>query len=143
MKLYEVTHSPSNFPTDFEWQSALEVEGILHTAKPMVLFSQYESLWLGAYGPVIKSMIYRHLCNNVLQLVDLTSWGLEPRPPQIGVAIKTFTLIGRTSLQRAILEVERRFCGNNHDYDTFSEQGLAHGEVSWTSREKASPFLDM
>lgn len=119
LKLYEVTHPPTTFSTELEWQSA---EGIIYAARPMVLFSQYKSLWLGVYGPVIKSMIYTQLCNKTIQLVDLSHRGLEPRLPRISVDIDTSTSIGKTALQRAIIEVERRFFSNTHDdHLTFSE----------------------
>ena len=59
-----------------------------------------------------------------------------PRKPKL-------VLLQPRRLQRAIVEVERRFCGNTHDHETFSEQGVAQGDVSWSDREKASAFLDM
>ena len=46
-------------------------------------------------------------------------------------------------MQRAILEVERRFFGNANDHHAFSEQGNDDGKVVWSNREKASAFLDM
>ena len=61
--------------------------------------------------------------------MDLSNWRLEVRPPQINVAIDTLTSIGKTALQRAILEVERRFFGNTNDHHTFSEQGNDNGKV--------------
>ena len=51
--LYEFTYKQKSFtfPTEGEWQSAREVEGIIHCANPIVLFSQSETKLLGAYGP--------------------------------------------------------------------------------------------
>ena len=46
-------------------------------------------------------------------------------------------------MQRAILEVERRFFGNTNDHHTFSEKGKEDDKVVWSSKEKASAFLDM
>ena len=80
-------------------------------------------------------MIYRQLCGDTIQLVDVLNWGLEVRPPRISVAIDTFTSIGKKALQRAILEVERCFFGNTHDHHTFSEQGGDDGKVVWSIRE--------
>ena len=37
--------------------------------------------------------------------------------------------IGKTALQRAILEVERHLFGSTHDHHTFSEQGGDDGKV--------------
>ena len=44
LKLNEASHSPTILPTKLNCQSSLEVEGILHSSRPMVLFSQHESL---------------------------------------------------------------------------------------------------
>ena len=77
--MYEVTYSPTNFRTDIEWQSALEVawRDSSYSQAYGIIFSIWK-LWLGTYGPVIKSMIYKQLYNNTIQLIDISSLRFEP-----------------------------------------------------------------
>ena len=72
----------ATFPTDGELQSAHEVEGILRFAKLIVLYSQYETKLLGAYGPVVKKLVYSKLSATFFELVDHESWGLNRHLPR-------------------------------------------------------------
>ena len=85
IRLYEFAFKQKvfTFPTEGEWQSAREVEGILCCVNPIVLFSQYETKLLGAYGPVVKKLVYSRLCANLIELIDHEAWGLLKNPPRI------------------------------------------------------------
>ena len=115
IRIYEVQHGPNNFPSEGEWQSAREVEGVLRCAKPIVLFSQYETKLLGAYGPIVKRLVYTKLSATSIELVDHDAWGIKKNPPRTLVDVDSFTSIGKTVLQRAKLEFERRFMNNTND----------------------------
>ena len=91
--LYEFTYKQKSFtfPTEGEWQSAREVEGIIHCANPIVLFSQHETKLLGAYGPVVKKLVYSRLCANSIELVDHEAWGLLKNPTRVQIGVDSFT----------------------------------------------------
>ena len=107
IRMYEAKHEPNSFPTEGEWKSAREVEGVLRCAKPIVMFSQYETKLLGAYGPVVKRLVYKNLSAKSIELVNHEAWGVQKKPPRTLVDVDSFTSIGKTVLQRAKLEFER------------------------------------
>ena len=71
-----------------------------------MLFSQYETKLLGAYGPIIKRLVYTKLSAKSIELVDHVAWGIKKNPPRTLVDVDSFTSIGKTVLQRAKLEFE-------------------------------------
>jgi len=75
--------------------------------------------------------------------VDHDAWGLKAVAPRIPVRVDEFTNIGKTTLIRARLEMERRFMNNTNDHLTFQDQGMPNGHVELTSCEKGALFLDM
>ena len=50
--------------------------------------------------------------------------------------------ISKKSLQRAKLEIERRFMKNSDPLLTFAEKGESNGELSWTDRELGAAYID-
>ena len=51
-------------------------------------------------------------------------------------------LYHQTAIQRAKLEMERRFMSNKHPTQTFDEQGVPQGEVNWSNRVLACAYMD-
>ena len=143
LKLYECEHEPSGFPSVDKWIHAREVEGVLNISKMIATFSQYETKCVGAYGPLVKKLVYDKLCSDSVRLVDHDTWGLSTKTPRIPISVQSFTVFGKNVLQRATLEMERRCMGNTHDLRTFVELGKSKGIIRLTDREKAVVFLDM
>lgn len=48
----------------------------------------------------------------------------------------------QTAIQRAKLEMERRFMSNKHPTQTFDEQGVTQSEVNWSNRVLACAYMD-
>ena len=92
---YSVAHSPVGFPTAHEWNSLREVKGILNAVHPIVILSQYETKFVAAYGPYIKSCAYMRLCEDEMNLINLDEWGKKKHPPRIGESISEFTALGK------------------------------------------------
>ena len=51
-------------------------------------------------------------------------------------------MVSKHALQRATLELERRFMGNEDDLLTFKELERNDVSMSWTKRERAAAYLD-
>ena len=95
IELYRVTYSSVGFPTALEWNSLRKVEGILNAVHPIVILSQYETKFVAAYGPYIKSCAYKRLCEDKMNLINLDDWGLKKHPPRTGELIEEFTALGK------------------------------------------------
>ena len=95
IELYRVTYSSVGFPTALEWNSLRKVEGILNAVHPIVILSQYETKFVAAYGPYIKSCACKGLCEDKMNLINLDEWGLKKHPPRIGEFILEFTALGK------------------------------------------------
>ena len=109
--MHEVQHDPNTIPSEGEWQSARKIEGVFRCMKT-ILYSQYETKLLGAYGPIVNRLVYTKLSAKSIELVDHMAWGVKKNPPRTRVDIDSFTSIGKTVLQRAKLDFERLFMNN-------------------------------
>ena len=116
---------------------------MLKISKKIATLSQHEKKCVAACGPVIKQTDYTQLCDNTVNLVDHDTWGLKAVAPRTPVSVDKFTNIGKTTLTRERLEMERRFMNNTNDHLTFQDQVLPNGHVGLTARDKGALFLDM
>ena len=165
---YQVSHQPTGFPTSQEWDSLREIEGVLNAAHPIVVLSQFETKFVAGFGPLVKLSAYKSLCSENINLIDVDTWGVKTHPTRSLVDTADFTEIGlvsyiycnsycvqslvfkthnifiasKQSLQRATLELERRFMSNTNDLLTFKELGSTDMSMSWTKRERAAAYLD-
>ena len=75
--------------------------------------------------------------NRALRVLDLDHIGVqaENNMPGISKQVEDFTVIGKTCLERAHLEAERRYCGNK------TEERLS-SRIELTDREKIATLLD-
>lgn len=116
VKVYVAQSSPSWALSDTQWQSLSELESVLDITKTMSTLSQSEAIFLGAYGPVLKAMTLARLRGEEMSVVNLASVnGAQTIPTRKQVAEVELSETGRTALNRARLEAERRWCGNLSD----------------------------
>eukprot|EP00966_Prymnesium_polylepis_P326748 7382651-Prymnesium_polylepis.1 len=94
------------------WQGYTEVEAVLDLTKITTHLSQYEKLYTGAFGGLIKSTTMAGLRSNTLNVIDLKAVTKSPKLPRVSMDVTKLSAIGATCRVRATLEGERRFCGN-------------------------------
>ena len=66
----------------------------------------------GAFAPLLKLTVLRKLRLGTLQVIDQDNVTADPKIPRIAVSREELTDVGRTALDRAILESQRQFYGN-------------------------------
>ena len=128
--------------SDTQWAAAAEFEGVLSITKTMSTYAQSEAAFLGAYGAVLKAMTLARLRHNQLHVVDLLAIREDvARPERTAVDLSCLSSLrdaaGRTCLERAQLEAERRWCGNQ----TETIDGTTRPMMS--EREKLAILLDL
>ncbi|KAI9344980.1 hypothetical protein BDR26DRAFT_932541 [Obelidium mucronatum] len=101
-----------------EWTSLAEIEGILECTRLTTKLAQTEQQFNGAYKNLIVQLTAIKLRALELKVVDQAAIGTSPVLPRTNVAVTHLTTIGQTCRNRAILEVERRFCGNDTETAT-------------------------
>ena len=91
-----------------------EFEGILEISRVITTLAQYEKIANRAMGPVLKLKLLKDLRAPKIALIDGTKLksNPKPRPDRVEVSVESLSDLGRTVLERAILEAERRFCLN-------------------------------
>ena len=97
-----------------------EFEGVLNLCRHLTTYAQYETLFVGAYGLLLKQLLLftlrkAHEPGGSVMLIDFGAMSRDTRIknlPRVSVPVSTFTQEGKTCLQRALLEAEFRFCGN-------------------------------
>lgn len=138
VKVYAAQTSPTWALTEVQWQSLAEVEGVLDITKTMSTLSQSESAFLGAYGPVLKSMTLKRLRRPELMVIDTAAVARNKvLLTRKVVAEDDLSDVGRTALARARLEAERRWCGNDtEEADNISTPTMA-------DRERIAILLDL
>ena len=58
MRMYEMAHNITTFPTSSDWVTAKEFEAILDITQKQTTLVQYEKKFTAGYGPVIKKHTY-------------------------------------------------------------------------------------
>ena len=94
-----------------QWKLIQEMEGVLAYTQMLTKLAQKENAYMGAYGAVIKSMVYQQLKSRVVKIVDID--GNLKKPSRIEVGFDSLSNFGKQVLLRAIVEMERRFMGND------------------------------
>jgi hypothetical protein len=118
------------------WQQMVEVEAIGNVTKITTTMSQYETRFTGAFGGLIKGTTMAGLRKETLFVVDLANVTAKPQLPRVEVNVTDLSALGATCRERAILEGERRWCGN-------TGETLTGADVIITDRELMSSLLDL
>jgi hypothetical protein len=133
---YMTLHKPSWTFTPDDWVTVTELHGILKVVGTATTLAQFENVFPAAFSFVIKSSLLETLRGGTLEVVELSLITKNPRLPTISKPVIEFTPVGYEALQRAILETERRFCGNTSE----EIQGLS---VTVTDLELLASILDV
>ena len=113
-----------------------EIEAVLNLTKVTTTLCQYEQLYTGAYKALIKGLTMKGLREESIQVIDLSATDTRRELPRKRVPVSELSPLGQETRERALLEGERRFCGNN----TEAIQGLP---VKLSKREKLATLLDL
>ena len=141
ISLYGVTHNMAHWPTATDWNFWREMEGVLDSVRFLTTTMQYEKKYMGAYGPVVKLYVYKRLTSDTISLVDHDNWGLKTRAPRVTVNVSELSDGGCTTLNRAVIEFERRFMGNTAN-TSFKEQGKEEERININERQQIAMCLD-
>ena len=114
----------------------IEIESILVITRTTTIVGQCEQYFMGAIGILAKIFcldMLRHPTVLVLNSEQLDKGKMvrEVKPTS------EFTQIGQTCKHRAVLEAERRWCGNE------SEDGLNDEPPIWSNDQMAAAVLDV
>ena len=123
--------APSKF-----WHGVAEFEAILYVSQKTSKLSQIEQYFCSAYFVLIKALTLNALRGKSLPVVDLTKPTTNPILPRAPKKYDDFSEAGRTCWQRALLECERRFCGN-------VTEDIDEAPLVMSDREKISMLLDL
>ncbi|KAK3260441.1 hypothetical protein CYMTET_30596 [Cymbomonas tetramitiformis] len=110
LSLYQVVNKPSWALSDDQWVGAAEVEATLCITKTTTTCCQYEKVFAGAYGALIKGTTMNNLRAGYLDIVDVQKVSKTGGLPRIRKY--DLSALGQQCVKRATLEGKRRFCGN-------------------------------
>ncbi|KAK3245435.1 hypothetical protein CYMTET_44995 [Cymbomonas tetramitiformis] len=134
LSLYQAVNKPSWALSDDPWVGAAEVEATLCITKTTTTCCQYEKVFAGAYGALIKGATMHNLRAGYLDIVDVQKVSKTGGLPRIRKY--DLSALGQQCVKRATLEGERRFCGN-------VTEELTGAGVEMSDRELQATLLDL
>ena len=141
LKVAAATNSKASFLVGQDWKDMAEVESVLNEVGPVLLLVQSEHLFLGGMAAACVSRVIFKLKNGKLRVVDLDA--VSPRHGTKTLPfIRTkqlaadFGPIGKEAHRRAVVEVERRFCGS-------TSEDVTNAEYRMTERQQMAAVLDI
>ena len=139
MRMYEMAHNITTFPTSSDWVTAKEFEAILDITRKQTTLVQYEKNFTAGYGPVIKKHTYESLKSDKIFTIDTGNWKTKSSPPRVELEVNNMSSDGKICRERAILEFERRMMGNNTEeiFDNNTDNKLIIN-----SRQQVALYLD-
>jgi hypothetical protein len=136
LRAYEVQFNPGwAFKAD-DWQAVAEFEGVLNCTRVTSTLAQRERGFNGAFTPLIKTLALTKLRSDQLYLIDMPNVKLSPAVPRVAVMVDNLSRMGQTARVRAILEGERRWCGNNTEELTGAAVTMGKSELLCTLLDK-------
>ena len=118
-----------------EWQSVAEIESILGISATHATFVQNEKRCTAAFGVPMKQRLLDSLRSKCLSVVSLKDVEVSPKLKRVEVPVDQFSAVGKTTLQRAKLEAERRYCGNK-------TETVSGSNPVFTERDELAILLD-
>ena len=71
LRLYMTVHSDAPQLTSSEWDTLAEIEGILNISKDLTTLMQFENLYNGAFGQIIKHVTLQRLKSDFIPVIDM------------------------------------------------------------------------
>lgn len=119
------------------------MEAVLRISKDNVIFSQHDKKLNAAFGPVARRHAHKKLASDRLSIINMDAWdGKSKISPRIMMDVNDISTEGRVCRKRAMLELERRFFGNDGE-EIFEEMMMVNmPEMKLTCREEVHLVLD-
>ena len=138
LKMYHLKN-PTSFKLDPEfWVMWAEIEAILNISQILTKLAQKEKAFTAAYGPLIKMHVYNLLSDDKVFVIDLEQENISCRPVRVLKLVSDFSDTGKTALNRAIIEFQRRFLGSKKE---IVDEDC--GPVVINERQLAATLLDL
>ncbi|KAK3246720.1 hypothetical protein CYMTET_43755 [Cymbomonas tetramitiformis] len=118
------------------WRHMAEFEGVLNITKITTTLSQLEKPFTGAYCCLVKGTTMSELRSDHLPVVALDKVTASPKLPRVLTPVSQLSAAGQECRRRAILEGERRFCGN-------VTEEISGGPLEVDDRELTCMLLDL
>jgi hypothetical protein len=119
----------------------MEFEAALNKTQMITKPAQYEKLFMAAYGPVCKSVIYAFICAPNVNVIDIGDITEDPRLPRKERAVTDMTELGKICRERAIIEFECRFLES--ELDTRLDSGSDAHHIVINERILVAKLLDL
>jgi hypothetical protein len=71
LRLYMCVHADTPQVTNSEWDSIVEIEGVLNVSKYLTTLMQYKPLYNGAFGQIIKHVTLKRLRASTIPVIDM------------------------------------------------------------------------
>ena len=71
LRLYMTVHNDAPQLSSSEWDSIAEIEGILNISKDLTTLMQYENIYNGAFGQIIKHVTLKRLRSGFIPVIDM------------------------------------------------------------------------
>ena len=101
------------------WCVWLEFEAVLNISQLLSKMAQYEKLYNGGYGPMIKKLVYNNLRSDTISVIDMEKIGVSPKLPQKLINVQDLSINGSQCLDQVILEFENHFLGNTTENQVY------------------------
>ena len=95
-----------------EWKTLAEMEAVLRYSSTLTTIFQNEKKMNSSCGPVVRNVIHDGLSSVPLNVIDADAWSkskIMTHPTRTATNTALFTITGKTCLNRALLEREKRF----------------------------------
>ena len=136
LRAYELKFNPGwAFKAD-DWQAIAEFEGVLNCTKVTSTLAQREKGFNGAFTPLIKNLALTKLRAEEMNVIDMPNVTISPHVPRVAIKVENLTEMGQTARVRAILEGERRWCGNETEELTGASVNMGKNELLCTLLDK-------
>jgi hypothetical protein len=120
------------------WCVWLEFEVVLNISQLLTKMAQYEKLYNGGYGAVIKKVVYNNLRSDTISVIDMENIGVSPKLPRKLINVEDLSVSVAKCLDWAILEFECCFLGNTTE-NKFTDPG----KILQTDQELLATILDL
>ena len=112
LKAYEIQFSPAWAFQASDWQGVAELEAVLNATRITATLAQIERDYMAAYTCLIKTMALKILRADTMAVIELDKVAKSPICLRADIPVAQMLVIGQTARVRALLEGERRWCGN-------------------------------
>ena len=135
LMLYGTIHKPEWLLTPTQWRTGTEILALLAISADVATLSQTEKKYVTALLVPLKMRMMRRYRRDVLRVIVLNEVTASPSMPHVMTNVTDMTRAGKNARDRAILEGERRFCGN-------TTEKITGDPVQFSDRDKIVVLVD-